>query len=201
MLRAALGFAAAGIVLARTPAIDPDRDPVRLRTGIFLYASPGLQDPRFAETVVLLLEHGPGGSLGVVINRPTDRSAHRTLDLKAPPDEAAVPLYWGGPVQPEVVLGLVRAGRAPGSSRTVFADVHLAADRDAVRDALENGGAGRLRVYSGYAGWGAGQLADEVRAGAWVLDRADAASVFSPDPSRLWRRVYAIRQRLEARAG
>jgi putative transcriptional regulator len=201
MFRAALGIAAAGIVLADAPASDPDRDPLRLRAGIFLYASPGLAEPRFAETVILLVEHGPSGSLGLVVNRPTERKAHRALDLETRPDEEALPLYWGGPVQPEAILALVRARRPPDGSRTVFADVHLAGDRDAVREALEAGGDGRLRVYSGYAGWGAGQLADEVRAGAWVLDRADAASVFSPDPARLWRRVYAIRQRLEARGG
>jgi putative AlgH/UPF0301 family transcriptional regulator len=82
----------------------------------------------------------------------------------------------------------------------VLPDVHLTGDLTDVRTALEGqGAAGRLRVYSGYAGWAAGPLALEVRAGAWVLDRADAASVFAPDPSRLWLRVRDILKRLEVR--
>jgi hypothetical protein len=58
---------------------------------------------------------------------------------------------------------------------------------------------GSLRVYTGYAGWTAGQLALEVHAGVWVLDKADAASVFAPDPSKLWPRVQQILRRLEVR--
>jgi putative transcriptional regulator len=55
-----------------------------------------------------------------------------------------------------------------------------------------------VRVFSGYAGWGAGQLAAEVRRGAWVLDRADAKRVFSSEPSRLWNGVYEILNRVKA---
>jgi putative AlgH/UPF0301 family transcriptional regulator len=60
---------------------------------------------------------------------------------------------------------------------------------------------GGLRVYSGYSGWSAGQLPAEVRAGVWVLDRADAASIFAADPSSLWPRVHLILDRLEVRGG
>jgi putative transcriptional regulator len=80
------------------------------------------------------------------------------------------------------------------------ADVHLTGALADVRTAL----AGRdprsdVRVYAGYAGWGAGQLASEVRGGTWVLDRADAASVFASDPSKLWPRVHMILKRLDVR--
>jgi putative AlgH/UPF0301 family transcriptional regulator len=60
---------------------------------------------------------------------------------------------------------------------------------------------GGLRVYSGYSGWTAGQLPAEVRAGVWVLDRADTASVFTRDPETLWPRVHLILERVEVRGG
>ncbi|HET7293202.1 MAG TPA: YqgE/AlgH family protein [Vicinamibacteria bacterium] len=177
-----------------------NRDPSRLRPGIFLYAAPGLDEPRFAETVVLLIEHGSEGSMGIVVNRPTKRLLHEALDVFSEARGSKLPLYWGGPVQPEAILALVRAPRADAKTKKVLDEVHLAREIDDVRAALAQGDAGRtLRVYSGYAGWGAGQLQAEVRKGTWVLDRADAASVFSPDPSTLWPKVDLILNRLEAR--
>jgi putative transcriptional regulator len=69
-----------------------------------------------------------------------------------------------------------------------------------VRAALAHRDPGsRLRVYSGYAGWGGDQLAAELRAGGWVVDRADARAIFAPDTEDLWFRVYRILERLEAR--
>lgn len=60
--------------------------------------------------------------------------------------------------------------------------------------------ASRLRVYAGYAGWGPGQLAREIRVGAWIVARADARSIFSLEPSELWPRVHELMGRIEARA-
>jgi len=78
--------------------------------------------------------------------------------------------------------------------------VHLTGDLDDVRAALSDRDPGSgLRVYSGYTGWAAGQLRTEVRRGTWVLDRADASSVFAADPSELWQRVFLILERLEVR--
>jgi putative transcriptional regulator len=182
------------------PGPSPDRDPSRLRPGLFLYAAPGLKETRFAETVVLLIEHGPDGSMGLVVNRPTDVPLREALEDVVEARRADLPLYWGGPVQSEAVLALVRVPRASPGARTVLPDVHLTGDMADVRQVLKGKDPrGGLRVYSGYSGWTAGQLPAEVRAGVWVLDRADAASVFAPDPSTLWPRVHLILDRLEVR--
>ena len=94
----------------------------------------------------------------------------------------------------------MRAAWPSDSARSVLPDVHLTGDLADVRAALKGKEPGaRLRVFTGYTGWGAGQLAAEVRAGAWVLDRADARSIFAPDTSELWFRVHRILERLEAR--
>ncbi len=200
MLRAATGILACVPLVPSPQGLSPNRDPSRLRPGLFLYAAPGLDEPRFAETVVLLIEHGSEGSMGLVVNRPTKRLLHEALDAFSEARGSKLPLYWGGPVQPEAILALVRAPRANAKTKLVLDQVHLAREIDDVRAALAQGdAASTLRVYSGYAGWGAGQLRAEVRGGTWVLDRADAASVFAPDPSMLWPKIDLILKRLEAR--
>jgi putative transcriptional regulator len=176
------------------------RDPSQLRPGLFLYASPAQQDPNFAESVVLLVEHGAEGSMGLIVNRPTRVPLRELLRGVEVPLKRDLRFYWGGPVEPKAILALVRTKRPSASARSVLPDVYLTGELADVREALEQEDpSGRLRVFTGYAGWGAGQLAAEVRAGAWVLDRADARSIFAPDTEQLWFRVHSILERLEAR--
>jgi putative transcriptional regulator len=190
--------ACAALALA-TAGATPNRDPGQLRPGVFLFAAPGMADPNFAQSVVLLLDHGPGGSMGVVVNRPTHEPLRERLPLRELTG-SDLPFYWGGPVQPEAVLALVRTAAPSNQARRVLPDVFVTGEIADVREALAGRDPGeRLRVFSGYAGWGAGQLATEVRAGAWVIDRADARSIFAPDTSALWYRVHRILERLEAR--
>lgn len=200
MPRAAIGLLACVHLMGAASGPSLDRDPSRLRPGLFLYAAPGLRETFFAQTVVLLVEHGPGGSMGLVVNRPTDVPLGEALEGVEEARGSNLPLYWGGPVQPEAILALVRSPRAGAEVRTVLPDVHLTGELDEVRAALAGKEPHRgLRVFTGYAGWAAGQLPAEVRSGVWVLDRADAASVFADDPARLWERVRLVLDRLEAR--
>jgi putative transcriptional regulator len=199
--RASGRLAVCAALAVATTGAAPDRDPGRLRPGLFLYAAPEQQDPNFVESVVLLIEHGPKGSMGLVVNRPTRVPLRELLRGVEIPASRDLRFYWGGPVEPKAVLALVRTERPSASARSVLPDVHVTGELADVRAALKEKEPGkRLRVYNGYAGWGAGQLATEVRAGAWVLDRADARSIFAPDPSELWLRVHRILERLEARA-
>jgi putative transcriptional regulator len=198
MLRAAAALVACVALSGAAAGPSPDRDPARLRPGLFLYAAPGITDSRFAESVVLLIRHGPEGSMGVVVNRPTEMPLAEALEKVEEARGSDITVYWGGPVQPEAILALVRAPSPSPGAQTVLPDVHLTGDLLDVRAALsERDPAGRLRVYTGYAGWTAGQLPVEVRAGVWVLDRADAGSIFAPDPSKLWLRVRDILNRLQ----
>lgn len=202
MLRAAPALVA-GVVLSGVAAgPSPDRDPARLRPGLFLYAAPGIADSRFAESVVLLIRHGPEGSMGLVVNRRTEMPLREALGSVEEARGSDLRVYWGGPVQPEAILALVRAPSPSPGAQTVLPEVHLTGDLADVRAALSGqDSAGRLRVYTGYAGWTAGQLPVEVRAGVWVLDKADAASVFAPDPAKVWPRIHDILNRLEVRLG
>jgi putative transcriptional regulator len=177
---------------------EPDRDPSKLEAGIFLYAAPAMQDPNFAESVVLLVEHGKGGSMGLIVNRRTRVPLRELLPGLDDSLTKEMRFYSGGPVQPEAILALVRTNWPSEQARRVLADVYITGALDDVRAALgAKDPRGTLKVFSGYAGWGKGQLESEVRAGAWVMDRADARSVFTQDPD-LWQRVFSILDRLVA---
>jgi putative transcriptional regulator len=153
---------AAGLVLAAALAgafADPsaDRDPSRLRPGLFLCAAPGLQETPFAETVVLLIEHGLEGSMGLVVNRLNGVPLGKALEGVAEARRTDLPLYWGGSVRPEAVLALVRSPCVSPGVKTVLRGVHLTGEMADVRHALKGKDPhGRLRAYSSYVGWTAG---------------------------------------------
>lgn len=182
------------------PRSGPERDPRKLRPGVFLYAVPGLGDPSFAETVVLLIACDKAGAMGLVVNRPTRVPLRERLKDEPEAQRSDLRFYWGGPVQPETVHALVRSSSPSDSARRVLGDVYITGDLADVRGALARPDASaRVKLLAGYAGWTAGQLEIEVRAGAWVLERADARSVFTEDPN-LWERVHEILERLVAGA-
>lgn len=179
--------------------LPESRDPARLRAGIFLYAAPSMGDPNFSQTVVLLLDHGRGGSMGVVINQPTETSLRKVLPDLAEARRLEVPVYWGGPVQPEGVSVLLRNPRRVEGATMVLREVYRTTEVEVLREALEGQRPDRqVRVYTGYAGWSPGQLEREVRVGAWLLDRGEADAVFTLEPDSLWERVREIMRRIQA---
>ena len=169
----------------------------RLKPGVFLFASPDLNEPNFSETVVLLAEYGPKGAMGLVINRPTDWKASEVLENSSAVGKLLV--YWGGPVQTNVVFGLVRFARPPKVGLHVIDDVYLTGKRKDLDAAVRADEAGlRVRLYAGYTGWGAGQLESEVRRSGWIVAPGDADTVFSKRPEDVWDKVHHLLDRLEA---
>ena len=187
-------FLAAALALA-----SEGREAKKLRPGIFLYAAPGMGDPNFAETVVLLVSCDKAGALGFVVNRPTRVPLRELLKDVPEAEKSELRFHWGGPVEPAAVHALVRTNWPSESARRVVGDVYVTSDVADVRDALGRPDAAlKVKLLAGYAGWGGGQLESEVRAGAWILEPADARSVFAPEGLDIWDRVYEILQRLEA---
>lgn len=184
--------------LAQGPS---NRNPAHLRPGVFLYSAPGIGDSRFAETVILLLDHGATGSAGVVLNQPSDVQLRTVLPDVSEARRLEIPVHWGGPVEPTAMVVLLRNPRRPGSAKTVAPEIYRTTALDDLRAALGDARPDRhVRVYSGYAGWSPGQLESEVRQGAWLLDGADADSVFALDVSSLWEKVRSILERIDVRA-
>jgi putative transcriptional regulator len=158
--------------------------------GQLLVAAPALLDPNFARSVVLVLQHDDDGALGVIVNRATPVAVGEVL----PPwsDLATVPqvLFQGGPVARNSALGLARVMSADGEPigwRRLEGSLGLV-DLDTPTE-LVAGGLGDLRIFAGYAGWGSGQLEDEIDTGSWFVVDAEAGDAFATEPTALWRAV------------
>jgi len=172
----------------------------RLRPGILLYAVPEMGDPNFAESVILLLQQGEGGAMGVIVNRPTEVLARDVLDGVDGIERLSLPVYEGGPVSPGTILALLRAERRPGDADRVLDGVYATTHIEALAEVLGRKDPDRhVRIYAGYAGWAPGQLEDELRHDQWRARPGDAETVFASDPSRLWPEVFELLERLEVR--
>jgi putative transcriptional regulator len=166
-------------------------DPV---PGSLLVASPKLSDPHFTRTIVLLLDAGREGALGVVLNRPSEVGVSEVLAGWAEVVTGPEVVFRGGPVETDSALAVAAVDAADGYAagadpdddedgpvgwRRVFSTVGLV-DLDAPVELLSPALSG-LRIFAGYAGWSAGQLEDEIP--------AEAADAFGAEPADLWAKV------------
>jgi putative transcriptional regulator len=152
-----------------------------------LLSMPQLQDPNFAKTVVLLCDYMADGAFGLVLNRPTDASASSMVRLDPPVEHGNdLPLSRGGPVEPD--RGWILTGDEPHDVeyRTIVAGVYLSTSPILLRRVLEAQPAPRARVLGGYAGWGPGQLDEELSQSAWLMCDVDVDLVFDTDASLMW---------------
>lgn len=152
-----------------------------------LLSMPQLQDPNFAKTVVLLCDFMPEGAFGLVLNRPTDAPASGMVRLDPPVEHGnELPLFSGGPVEPD--RGWILTGDEPagGEYRTIVPGVYLSTSPLLLRHVLEARPAPRAHVLAGYAGWGPGQLDEELAQSAWLMCDVDVDIVFDTDASAMW---------------
>jgi putative transcriptional regulator len=155
--------------------------------GQLLLASPSLQDPNFARTVVLVGVHSQDGAMGVVLNRPSTI----TIGEAAPPLEEAVgelePMFVGGPVQPSSIVFLAEFLDPSPAGLLVLGRIGFPAPDASIEELVRT--TARRRVFAGYAGWGPGQLDAEVESGDWIAHAAVPEDVFSDVPEDLWSSV------------
>jgi putative transcriptional regulator len=156
--------------------------------GKLILAAPALKDPNFARAVVLIAEHSEEGAMGLVLNRPSEAPIGDAVpDLTWVADSDA-PVYVGGPVAPNGVI--VLAEWVDPAQAVVLIDDDLGfvpgdtEDTDALAAAVR-----RARVYAGHAGWGPGQLEDEIAEDAWIVEAPLRDELFSEDPEGLWSAV------------
>ncbi len=184
---AGAGLLAAVVGWAGSEGIAGTGDlPRALKPGKLLVASRRLLDPNFSETVVLLLDYGPGGALGVIINRPSDVRVRTVLSHIAELRERDDPIFLGGPVARNRMLLLVRARRRPAEATKVLDEVYVGPSLDALRKHLRKSRKSSFRAYAGHAGWAPGQLEAEVRSGSWYIAPASADIIFQADPAKIW---------------
>ncbi len=153
--------------------------------GQLLISSPALVDPNFRRTVVLVTHHDEEGAMGLVLTRPSDvRVVDAVPELGSLPGADDV-VHVGGPVQPEAIMALVEFDDAEDAASPLVGRVGFM-PADAAVDELA---VSRLRVFAGYAGWGAGQLEAELEEPSWIVAGAEPDDAFAADPDELWRRV------------
>lgn len=159
----------------------PTGFPLPSTKGRLLVAAPPLADGNFDRSVVYMLEHNEGGALGVVLNRRSedlDIEFDSWSQLIAPPAE----LFTGGPVETNALIALGRFIDAHG--RTNVEPVDLDSD-PLTLDPMPSA----IRIFIGYAGWGAQQLDGELEMGAWIVVPFEVDDAFSSTPDDLWRQV------------
>lgn len=158
--------------------------------GMFLVARAELADPRFRDRVILLIQHDSQGSAGLVVNRPSRLPLTTILEKGSLLAEPGVTLSYGGPVEPETLLALVKVRNHPPEPADEVID-KLYVTGVIVLDEWPGFAAEVLayRVFAGYTGWAPGQLDAELKRGDWRVLPADEQSVFAGEGVKLWERL------------
>lgn len=159
-----------------------------VHAGTLLIAPPLSDDSNFRRAVVLVCEHNEEGSFGLILNRELTLRLGDVLEEMANYTE---PLSLGGPVQQNTLHVLHRFGDGVPEAMHIVDGVYWGGDFEAIQEIVQAGQGNRreLRFFLGYSGWTAGQLAQEVELGGWILAEADCESVFPEDQEALWRAV------------
>jgi len=189
-LSALAAFVIAALLLAAAPPnsdLKPDKPSLQ---GQFLIASPDMSDPRFRETVLVMIRHSPDGAMGVVINRPAgEQPIARLLEALGESSEGAtgsIPIYLGGPVDLELGLVLHSDDYRRDGTRSVAAGIAMTATPEIFRDIAKNAGPKKYLLAFGYAGWAPGQLENELLHNGWFTAPLDPKLVFDEDRGSVW---------------
>ncbi|MBX3511633.1 MAG: YqgE/AlgH family protein [Hyphomonadaceae bacterium] len=170
-----------------------EADPPTL-AGKLLVAMPGIGDPRFDRSVILMCAHDSEHAMGVILNKPKDEltlsDVLEHLGISAEPDVAERGVLDGGPVRPE--RGFVLHSEdysAPEATQDVAPGVRLTVTREVLEAVAGENAPARFVLALGCAGWGAGQLEDELKHNAWLVVDADDAIIFGDAHSGKWERA------------
>ena len=164
----------------------------RVRPGTLLLANTDLLEPTFRRSVIYVVEHNDGGTLGVVLNRASETAVYNVLPQWAKLAAKPKTMFIGGPVKRDAALclGTLRVGTDPQgmpglrhvAGRMVMVD--LDADPDVIAPAVEG-----VRIFAGYSGWTIGQLEGEIERDDWIVLSALPSDVLVEQRVDLWSRV------------
>ena len=160
--------------------------PRSVEKGVLLVASPSLSDPNFHQSVLLIVEHGRGGTVGLILNRPTN-----VLLSEALPDFAVLKrtnhrLFVGGPVERTQLVLLFRLTQLLPDTRQIVDGIYVGTPRVLERIMTQPKPTETFRAFTGFSGWGPGQLEHEMLEGAWGVLPLDTFNIFEKDPATLW---------------
>jgi len=158
---------------------------------LLLLSMPQMADPNFSRAVVLLCDYTDQGAFGLVVNRPMPDPAWQVIkttpEVRVNPD---VRLWLGGPVDLQRVWVLMSDPQGPEEEqREICPGVLLSVSQDLTLRLLQSPPSSRTRVIVGYAGWGAGQLDQELAASAWLTADVDPGLIFGVPAEQMWERA------------
>jgi putative transcriptional regulator len=164
-------------------------------SGQFLIAMPALKDPNFAHSVTYICEHNDEGALGLVINQASTVTFGELLEHMSqdPPivDASRIPILFGGPVQRDRGFVLHQPIGSWDATLAVRTDLGLSTSRDILLALAQGKGPDQALIALGYAGWGAGQLEEEMAANAWLTGPADPTIIFETPLEKRWEAAAA----------
>src|ERR1051325_3181117 len=153
--------------------------------GKLLISEPFLLDSYFKRSVVLLSEHGPEGTVGFILNKPTDLALNDALEDFP---EFNVPLYFGGPVQTDTIHFIHTLGDKLEGSKEIMKGVYWGGNLETLKLMIETKQISEkdVRFFAGYSGWEPKQLEDELKGHTWMIANCDKNYAFSKEPEALW---------------
>jgi putative transcriptional regulator len=178
LLAAALGIPALAVA-----------QPPELANGVFLVAKPGLPDPNFSRSVVLVTRGPDASTVGVIINRPTGLKLSEIAPEGISTAHYHDGIFFGGPVMLQALVAVFHARTAPrAQAYHILKDLYFTTHRDNLRALLDSKDE-RYRIYVGFSSWAPGQLEAEIQDDSWYVLPADEATVFRKDMSGLWQEL------------
>jgi putative transcriptional regulator len=177
------------LLRAALPGSDEAPAPTSL-AGQLLVAAPWIGDPRFERTVILIVEHGPGGAVGIIVNKPVGEqslaSVFKALGQKGGDVSGSVRVFSGGPVQLEVGFVIHSADYHRPETVALTDRISMTSSVAILQDIGVKRGPAKILVAFGYAGWGPGQLEHEIEEHAWGIAEAEPTLVFDEDKDNVW---------------
>lgn len=168
-------------------------------TGQFLIAVPEMGDPRFYHAVILMVHHDRNGAFGIIINRPVEdqKLGQLLADLgqNAEGAEGSITVYAGGPVEPRLGFILHSADYQRPETMSIDGKIGVTSSPAVLRDIAEKRGPKKFIFAFGYAGWGPGQLENELKQQAWFTALGDLKLLFDDDRAKLWQDAVSRRSR------
>lgn len=160
-----------------------------------LIAMPSLNDPWFAQSVTYIVEHNESGASGIVLTDPVDMSLDQVLqqlDLPPPESSCSHPVMRGGPVEAERGFVLYRGTASYEASAAIGGEIVLTTSRELLDDVSRGQGPEHMLLALGRAGWGSGQLEQEIADNSWLTAPVDPAIVFELPPEQRWQAAVAL---------
>jgi putative transcriptional regulator len=164
-------------------------------TGHLLVAMPGMADPRFVRSVIYICSHGPSGAMGLVINRLFGDADFpmllEQLTIESPPNVPDIPVQFGGPVEMGRGFVLHSSDYLREGTTRIDDTVAVTATIEIIQDIANGKGPAHSLMLLGYAGWGGGQLEEELKNNGWLTVEMDEEILFKTDLDSKWDRAMA----------